>query len=286
MIMKKLLFVLFAFLITPSSIYANIKNLYIIIEPNSIYEDEKDSKRVLTPVFKTLLQMGKWISKDKDMLPKFKRVVIQVAGGNTYRFNKKNIHKLSKKKTFVGVYKNTKSVEEYSIADTLAYFPQNLEKLKWKGEETLLLIMGDVNFVKNGITSHGKYLNSFWLESKNSPFVKYLLSKDNSPAKNVSVMVLTRTQLKLNHEKMRQDFIVNLLSNEKMGMNVYYVGESYNIYSAPSSMKSKNSYVLKLLQSIKNGQKKAIKFTQLPKTSICQIVGAEDSITVKNCGGR
>jgi hypothetical protein len=283
--MKKLLFLLYLASITPSSIYANIKNLYIIVEPNSFYTEKRDSKKILTPVFKTLLQIGKWISKDKDIPPKFQRVVIQVAGGNTYKFNKRNIDKLSKKKTIIEIYKNTKNIKEYSIADTLAYFPQDLEKLKgWKGEETLLLVMGDINFVKNGISSHGKYLNSFWLESQNSPFVKYFLSKDNTPAKDVSVMVLTRTQLKLNHEKMRQDFIVNLLSNQQVGMNVYYIGESYNLFSAPTSMKSKNNYVIELLKNIKEGKKKPIKLVSLPKTNICQIIGANESITIKNCG--
>lgn len=283
--MKLLLFILFALVIASNNIHANIKNLYIIVEPNSIHSSDEDNKKVLLPIFKNLLQIGKWVSNDK-VTPKFKRVFIRVAGGNTYRYNVNTIHKLSKKKTFVGIYKNTKDIQEYSIAGTLAYFPQYLEKQGWKGEETLLLIMGDINFVKNGITSHGKYLNSFWLENKNSPFVKYLLSKDNTPAKDTSVIIMTRTQLGLRKEKMRQDFIVNLLSNEKVGMNVYYIGESYNIFSAPSSMKSKDPFILKLIKDIKNKQKAAIKVKELRKTSICQIVGSEDSITVKDCGGR
>ena len=278
--------ILFILLIASSSIHANIKNLYIIVEPNSLQSSDEDTKRVLLPVFKNLLQIGKWVSNDKTT-PRFKRVFIRVAGGNSYTFNKKNIHKLSKTKTFIEIYKNTKDMEEYSIADTLAYFPQDLEKFKgWKGEETLLLIMGDINFVKNGITSHGRYLNSFWLENKNSPFVKYLLSKENTPAKDTSVIVITRTQLGLKDEKMRQNFIVNLLSNEKVGMNLYYIGESYNLFSTPSSMKSKDSFILKLIKDVKNGQREVIKLKELQKTSICQIVGSEDSITVKDCGGR
>jgi len=284
--MRGLILILFASVIASSNIHANIKNLYIIVEPNSIHSSDEDNKKVLLPIFKNLLQIGKWVSNDK-ITPKFKKVFIRVAGGNTYTYNEKTIHKLSKKKTFVRIYKNTKDIQEYSIADTLAYFPQDLEKLKgWKGEETLLLIMGDINFVKNGITSHGKYLNSFWLENKNSPFVKYLLSKDNTPAKDTSVIIMTRTQLGLREERIRQDFIVNLLSNEKVGMNVYYIGESYNIFSAPSSIKSKDPFILKLIKDIKNRQRDAIKVKELRKTNICQIVGTEDSITVKDCGGR
>lgn len=282
--MKTLWSIIFILSLFISNIYGNIKNLYIIIEPHIIEKEKDEVKTVLVPTFKNLTQIGKWITENRAK-PKFKNVFIRVAGGNSYQFKKKSLDRLSKRKTFVQIYKDTKEIEEYSISKTLAYFPQDLRLKKWKGEETLLLIMGDVNFVKNGISSYGKYLNSYWLESENSIFVKYFLSKDNQPAKDTSVIVLTQTQLSLIHEKMRRDFIINLLSNERVGMRLYYVGEIYNLFSAPSSLKSTDTYLLELLKKVKQGEKAMLKRNELPKTSFCQIVGLQDSINVRNCGG-
>jgi len=283
--MKHVVLLLALFFIPSQLLYGNLKNLYIIVEPNGLKSHKESDKQILVPVFKNLLQIGKWITK-KNSSPLFKKVFIRIAGGNSYMFRKKRMNKLAKKRTFVEIYKETKSIENYSFAKTLAYFPQDLELNGWKGEETLLLIMGDINFVKNGISSHGKYLNSAWLEKKKSPFMKYLLLKENSPAKGTSVMVLTRTQLNLRDEKMRKDFIVNLFSNEKMGMKPYFVGENYNIFNAPGTSKSKDNYMLELIRAIKYGKRNILKVNPLPETTICQIVGAKESITIRNCGGR
>jgi hypothetical protein len=278
-------FIVLSFLIfSTSSLHANIKNLYIILEPNALKSQKNSDKRMIVPMFEKLLMIGKWVSP-KDNTPKFKKVFIRIAGGNSYIFSKKKIHKLSRKSTFIEMYQEVKAIKSYSFPKTLAYFPQDLELNGWRGEETLLLIMGDINFVQNGITSHGKYLNSAWLESKKSPFVKYLLLKDNTPAKDASVMVLTRTQLNLKDEKMRKDFIVNLFAHTQMGMQPYFIGEDYNIFNAPDRLKPKDNYILKILKDIKDGRRDGLKVNQLPKTTICQIVGAKESITIRNCGG-
>ena len=269
----------FFFAIEPLNANDKIKNLYILIEPTSA-EQEYAAKNVLQPSFKNLELISKWVSSNSK---KFNDVFIRAVGSIQYRYKRKDIHKLNKRKLFRKIYKLIKDKKEYSIADALSYYSQDLEQFGWKGSETMLLIVGDVNYVKNGISSHGKYLNSFWLSSKNSPFVRLFMSRDNTVAKNTSVVIYTRTQLALLDEKKREDFLVNLFSHEDVGMDVYYIGDFHNNFMLPLK-KENDTYSLKLLDKVRKKKLKPIPVRQLPETNICQIIGNGESILCRDCG--
>ena len=255
----------------------HLKNLYILIEPTPIENSEKD---LLLPSFKNLEIIAKWLSKKRSLYSKVYITSPGLRKGKEYKG--KQIQKIAKKHIFPHLYKLIKNKREYSMPKALGTYTSDIQRLGWKGSETLLLIFGDINFVKNGFDSHGKYLNSAWLSNKDSPYVRYFLQKDNSISKNSSVIVITRTQIDLKHEKMRKDFLVNLFSHEKVGMKVYYIGELHNKFFA--SLKDHDTLCIKILDQVRRKMRKPIDPIALPKTEKCQMVSKNGAFFVNNCG--
>jgi len=258
--------------------YAKCKNLYILIEPTSAMNIEDSSKHILTPSLMSTKSILSWIAKSKQR-PKFNNIFIRVVGYRTELYKRKDIGSIPKKPIIRNIYINIKNKKGYSIANGLSYFSQDLEGLNWKGDETMLLVVGDVDFVENGISSHGRYLNSAWLNNDTSPFVRKFINRDNDISERTSVVIFTRTQLKLKDEEKRKNFLVNLFS--KANMKVYYVGGFYNNFMA--TLRDSDTYIIKLIDRVRLGKHKHIVAPKMLETNICQIVG-EKTMTMKNCG--
>jgi hypothetical protein len=143
----------------------------------------------------------------------------------------------------------------------------------------MLLIIGDINYRTESISSHGMYFNSSWVTNKNSIFYRSFLAKDNDIAKDTSVVIFTRTQLNIKNEKRREDLLVNLF--EKSNMKVYYVGDFHNNFIA--KLKDRDTFSIKLIDKVRVKDMKPIKKPRLDETKVCQIVG-EKTMTIKNCG--
>lgn len=275
---RKIYLIFFMLVFTVQLTYAKCKNLYILIEPTSAMNIEDSSKHILTPSLMTTKSILSWIAKSKQR-PKFNNIFIRVVGYRTELYKRKDIGSMPKKPIIRNIYKNIKNKKGYSIANGLSYFSQDLEGLNWKGDETMLLVVGDVDFVENGISSHGRYLNSAWLNNDTSPFVRKFINRDNDISKRTSVVIFTRTQLKLKDEEKRKNFLVNLFS--KANMKVYYVGGFYNNFMA--TLRDSDTYIIKLIDRVRLGKHKHIVAPKMLETNICQIVG-EKTMTMKNCG--
>ena len=275
---RKIYLIFFMLVFTVQLTYAKCKNLYILIEPTSAMNIEDSSKHILTPSLMTTKSILSWIAKSKQR-PKFNNIFIRVVGYRTELYKRKDIGSMPKKPIIRNIYKNIKNKKGYSIANSLSHFSQDLEGLNWKGDETMLLVVGDVDFVENGISSHGRYLNSAWLNNDTSPFVRKFINRDNDISKRSSVVIFTRTQLKLKDEEKRKNFLVNLFS--KANMKVYYVGGFYNNFMA--TLRDSDTYIIKLIDRVRLGKHKHIVAPKMLETNICQIVG-EKTMTMKNCG--
>ena len=275
---RKIYLIFFMLVFTVQLTYAKCKNLYILIEPTSAMNIEDSSKHILTPSLMSTKSILSWIAKSKQR-PKFNNIFIRVVGYRTELYKRKDIGSIQKKPIIRNIYKNIKNKKGYSIANGLSYFSQDLEGLNWKGDETMLLVVGDVDFVENGISSHGRYLNSAWLNNDTSPFVRKFINRDNDISERTSVVIFTRTQLKLKDEEKRKNFLVNLFS--KANMKVYYVGGFYNNFMA--TLRDSDTYIIKLIDRVRLGKHKHIVAPKMLETNICQIVG-EKTMTMKNCG--
>lgn len=255
-------------------VHAKIKNIYILVEPSSAL----DNKHILTPILSNTKMLLRWISAD-GRNPRFRRAFIRVVGVHSQYYKKADVGKMGKQNIMGRVYRLIKNQKKYSIASGLSHFSQDLEGHSWKGEETLLLIIGDIDFVKNGISSHGKYLNSAWLTQKRSPYKRNFLDRDNQIARGTSVVILNRTQLNLKAEKQREGFLYNLFS--KAGMRPYYIGDFYNQFVATQD--SKENFLVKLIDGIRKGTYEPMTKINIPDSQLCQIV-SDESLTIKNCG--
>jgi hypothetical protein len=170
-------------------------------------------------------------------------------------------------------------VKKYKVSDALGTITKDIKKLKWKPEDTLLVYIGDVDYVRNGISSYGKILNAGWLKSHKSIFVKDFLTIDNTYLKGISIIVITRTQLDLFYEKKREDFLTNLFS--LAGMDVLYVGSNYNNLEA--KITDNDSFLAHLMKKVYKRELQPLKVPELPDTKRCQIIG-EDDIPIPTCG--
>jgi len=258
--------------------YAECKNLYILIEPTSAMDAEDASQHILIPSLENSKNIVKWIVKNRTR-PKFRNIFIRVVGYKTELFKQKDIGVMLQKGIFNNIYKSIKMKKEYSITNGLSHFSQDLEGNGWRGDETMLLVIGDIDFVKNGVSSHGKYLNSAWLTNKQSPFVRDFLKRDNTIAKDTSVVIFTRTQLNLKDEKRREDFLINLFS--KAGMRLYYVGDYHNNFIA--KLRDDDVFAIKMIDRVRLNKQKHIEVSSMMESNLCQIVGKE-AMTIKNCG--
>ncbi len=274
--MARFLSILFLLFILSESSQARCKNLYVLIEPNSSLQNES-YKDILEPSFRNLENIMKWIQKDK-MSPKFNNVFIRVIGYETKLYKKKTIGRINGK-LFKSIYKEIKNKKSYSIADGLGYFSQDLRANNWKGDETMLLIIGDINYRSESISSHGMYFNSSWITNKNSTFYRSFLAKDNDIAKGTSVVIFTRTQLDMKNEKRREDFLVNLF--KKSNMIVYYIGDFHNNFIA--KLRDRDTFAIKVIDKVRIKNLMPMKMLELDKTKVCQIVG-EKTMTIKSCG--
>ncbi len=274
--MSRFFVAFFFLLVVVESSQARCKNLYVLIEPNSSSQSES-YKDILEPSFRNLENIMKWIQKDKTS-PKFNNIFIRVVGYETKLYKKKSIGRINGK-LFKSIYKEIKNKKNYSIADGLGYFSQDMRANRWKGEETILLIIGDINYRTETISSHGMYFNSSWITNKNSVFYRNFLSKDNDIAKDTSVVIFTRTHLDMKNEKRREDFLVNLF--EESNMKVYYVGGFHNNFIA--NLKDRDTFSIKLIDKVRIKDMKPMEKSKLDETKVCQIVGKK-TMTIKNCG--
>lgn len=269
------IFLIFGFTL---SVDAKIKNLYILVEPSAVVDVSMANKHILTPLFMNMDRVLQWVSGD-GIHTKFHNVYIRVIGDIAEPYKRSKVGKMGKQGIFKIIYNRIKNTQAYSTANGLSRFSQDLEGQKWRGDETMLLIVGDMDFVQNGISSHAKYLNGAWLTRKESPFKRSFLDRDNSVAKGTSVVVFNRTQLALKDEKQREQFIINLF--DKAGMSVYYVGDFYNHFIAP--LHYEDSFMLKLIDRVRKREHTALKAKTLPQTHLCQII-SDEAMTIKNCG--
>lgn len=283
--MKKTLFVLLL-LFSTNNIYGQekLKNLYILIEPTVVHNNKIDGYEV-NPVldisFNILDEIISWVTQNS--VAKFRKVFIRGVGiddDETFaqEFKNEKISFKRLKKYSNDLYNEMLGIKTYSVADTLSTIAKDIKKKKWKAKETLLIYIGDVTHNRNGFNSHGKALNSQWLINKRSPFVKSFIENDNTFAQGISVIVFNRTQLSLDKEKLREDFLINLFS--LAGMKVYYVGEVYN--NMETKLRSEDSYLNKVINQVRKKEKKMLDMRVMKDTQVCQYVG-ESEMTVP-CG--
>jgi hypothetical protein len=277
--LKKIFYIILIFLSVCSFSYADdtkIRNLYILIEPTA-NPNEKAADNILVP---SLVNLNDVLNKIIEFNT-FSKVLIRIAGKNNQvlEFKRNEIKNISEQNLIVQIYNLIKNKKDYNISNSLSFYSQDLQKKKLKGKNTLFLIIGDINYVSNGISSHNGYLNSAWLTNTNSPFVKDFIQLDNDIAKDSSVVVFTRTQLDLKQEKKRKDFIVNLFS--KVDMNVFYVGDMYKNFGIP--IDEKYFFSFQLIKEVKKRNLDIIKPTNMLDVQACQII-SKTAITIPNCG--
>lgn len=274
----------FVFLTTVScAVYSQsqtLKNIYIIVEPSATPNTGKEFNSILYSSFMIVDSLVKWM--ENDGLPLFDRLIVRGVGCvEPVEFQGRNIEFKKIKPKIDDLYYELLKNKEYSVPDALSYFTRDIKQKKWKGSETLLVYIGDVNFVRNGLSSHGKYLNAAWLTNERSIFVRDFLKIDNTVIKGISAVVFTRTQLDIAKEKYRENFIINLF--DKAGMDVYYTGSFYNALEYP--IKDSDTFVLQVINQVKRHKRDTIVPPVVPDVKQCQIIGNEMALTVDNCGG-
>jgi len=289
--LKYLLFILVILVSTIDlSAKEKLKNLYIIVEPTSVKFklDKKGSvQSLLATSIRELTKVGDWISTQEG-LSRFKNIIIRVAGDGAYFgvFNQTNAHTITRNHIFTKIFRNIYKREKYSIVSSLKIYLNDLENNRWKGSETLLAIFGDMDFVQDNISSHAGYLNSAWINNKNSIFQSFL-NKNFSIAKDTSVVIFRRTQIKLTHEEEHKNFWVNIF--DRAGMKVYHIDELYDGYNRHNNRKNRdnrlNSYAISVLDSVQNNLYKDIPIVKLKDTQRCQIIKNDKVYTEPDCGG-
>jgi len=246
-----------------------IKNLYIFIEPttvpNHLNDKGKESNDILYNSKKIALKIIKWAKKEK-----IKRVIVNG------EILKKEInpalfmHKLIKKSLL--------KKRLYNIGKLLGNLHMNFLDYELTKENALLVYIGDVNFVKKDINSHGAYLSMGWLKNQNSPFVRKFLKADNSSLKDVPMLVVTRTQLSLKNEKKREDFMIKLFSDA--GLKLFYIGNAHMAFGG----RVQTNHILEQIKLIAKNKLSQLTPFNNDDSQLCQIVYNTFEIPISGCG--
>jgi len=208
-------------------------------------------------------------------------LVLHIAGLNKQpkEYRRKELKELKVRKISQALYATASSIGKYNIAKDLSNLSNHLDALSWKGSETLFVILGDINYLGKGdLSSHGSYLNSAWLSHACSPFVRHLLKHNNDNLQGAGIIVFTRTQLDLMHERKRKDFILNLFSDAHEELNVFYVGGLQNSIVRPG-----HSFGIDIVKKAIAGNMEAIEEKRLLPTKLVQIVNNIGNMSINLC---
>jgi hypothetical protein len=263
------IFILFIIISLHAEARVPIKNLYIFIEPttvsNHLNSKGKEDNDILYNSKKITLKIVKWAKKEK-----IKRIII----------NNKVLKKDINPAIFIHslIKKSLLKKRIYNIGKLLGNLHTRFIDYELKSDNTLFVYIGDVNFVKKDISSHGAYLTSGWLTHESSPFVRKFFKADNGSLKNIPTAIINRTQLSLKNEKKREDFLIKLFSDA--GMKVYYVGNSNMGFGGKIAI----NHITDKLKLIANKKVTKLKNTNADNTELCQIVYDSDEINVPGCG--
>jgi len=266
-----------------------LKNIFVLIEPldpkfNTSNSEDQDHDHgiFLMSEASFLLDLMEWFNSNKS---KFENIVFKIGGmkqehhhyhgppigdKNHEVYNRKKLDKINKKKLAEKIYIIGRNIKEYKIAKELAAFSQSLSLLEWKGEETLFVILGDINFVGRFVSSHGGYLNSGWLKNEKSPFKLLYLDEDNKASSKASIVVFTRTQLNIIHESKRKSFISNLFVRANANLKIYYIGSINN-----SLLPNNNNFGISLIEKIQNNKIEPLAKMKIVDTHFVQIIDSE-----------
>lgn len=268
---KFILSVVFIYLgLTGLQAKTSIKNLYILIEPtsisNSINEKGKPYNSILNNSKRIVKDVVKWAKENK-----VKRIFI----------NSKELTKNTNEHIFINkiIKKELFKKKKYNVSKILEEIHNNFFANKLKVKDTLLLYIGDIDFIKNGVSSHGGYLNSGWLNNPNSPFVKKFIKADNSSLQGIPVVIITRTQIGVINEKKRESFLLNLFSSA--GMKVFYIGNSYRNLPTRTTV----NFIVDKIEKVANKVDKPLKIFAYDKIKLCQIIYDDYEINIPSCGG-
>jgi len=188
-----------------SSAKDNPKNIYILVEPSVIYGDKY---KIINKIFKNMDDL------------RIRNVFLDIMGSDQVV---KHTH-FNKKHTLKGLtlYKN----EKYNLTKELGTLTSKLKKRGLKGEDTLLIILGDFQlWRKNGTSTIGYYLSDSWLSSKYSPFVRNFINNNNSELSNMKVLVLGQQNTSTHNHYMHELFMAKLfsLANNSIKLSGYFI---------------------------------------------------------------
>jgi hypothetical protein len=272
-------YLIYIFLLSLALSASEIKNVYILIEPTSIqnrvdYKNKevndilKETERIVTDIILA--------SKKKHVKNIYvSRIWKKFKHHSPILLKQKDNVRIFLKKVLKPLYK----YHNYNIAKILGDIHSDFEDTI-DPKESMIIYIGDVNYMNSFMNSSRGYLNSGWLVNKQSIFVNKFLKQDNSALKGVPIFIINRVQLPLAYEERKEKFIIKLFN--LAGLTPVYIGVNPRIIS---SLVQKN-YIVQIFENQLNGFKRVESNLKLDDT-ICQIVTPGNAeVPVPYCGGK
>lgn len=257
---------------------ADIKNLYIFIEPTTIQNRINDKNKEINDVLKESERIVADLVKSAK-----KNHIKNIYISRIWKKFKHNAPLLLKPSDNIRVIlkralKPLYKYHNYNIAKILGDIHSDFEE-GISAKESIMVYIGDVNYMNSSLSSTRGYLNSGWLKNKESIFVKKFLKQDNSSLEGLPVFIVNRVQLPLDYEQRKENFIIKLFT--LAGLKPIYIDTNPRILSS----RVQKNYLEQAFEN-KLNTPNSIKSTILLDSEICQIVTPNNpEISVPNCGG-
>lgn len=256
----------------------DIKNLYIFIEPTSIQNRLNFKNKKINDVLKESERIvGDLVKSAKKNHIKniyISRIWKKFEHNSPLLVKPNDNLRIVLKRALKPLYK----YHHYNIAKILGAIHSDFEETL-NAKESIMVYIGDVNYMNGAVDSSKGYLNSGWLKSKQSVFVKKFLNQDNSSIAGLPIFIVNRVQLPLKYEQRKEDFIIKLFS--LAGLKPIYIDTNPRILSS----RVMKNYIGQVFGDKLNDLKK-LNSNMILDSEICQVVTPDSrEIPVPGCGG-
>jgi len=163
---------------------------------------------------------------------------------------------------------------EYNIAAELHLVSDTLKREQLSSDETLLIILGDLVYVGvDGVSSHGYFFNDTWLTSDYSPFVRYLIKKDNKWLSGLRVAVFGQQSSSAYVYKKSKSFMAKLFNLVEPSIKLLFYSPLLNTFN-----RGNTGYFSRLLFNLSESTFPIVKPGKIESTLLFQLVSDEKEV--------